>query len=184
MTAREQLLAACLQPFEGTFKNGERANNKLIFDKLSSDNPELYERVVKQLSNFALQAEADFVVPVPDGARQLARDVAAQSDSTFIDLIKDTDQDIMDFASDDDRQRCLNQMRGVIVEDVFNRFTNTRKVLDIPIIAERAVLAAAIFDRGHPYTRNELFIDHRAIATQYIPALLTPEHPAWEYLYG
>lgn len=179
------LLAACLQPYEGTFAGGQQANNKLDCEILET-HPTLREAVVKSMMSAVMRHKPDFVVGVPRGATWLAEAVAEEQDIPVVrlDYRQGDPEKHMFYKTVNDAHRSVTYERGVLVEDVFNRFTNTRRALAVAGLAVRIVAAEAIVDRGYPDERQALPIPASARIVRPIPAVITPDSPLFRYIQG
>jgi hypothetical protein len=167
-----KLIQTCLKQYKGSFANGEQANNKLDLETLPKRDPELYNYSVRRLGKLILPYDVDFIVPVPNGACGLARDVADSIGVIYVPLVKRKDDSIA--CKDEGAELSLaDGVVGAVVEDVFNKFTNTKKVLSVPGLASKIVVAVALFDRGDPSQREEpQDVAIESLAGRYIPANL------------
>lgn len=182
MDFREEILATCLSRYEGKFAGGDRANNKLDMERIY-DNPELFEEVVKKLGQAAMEHDPEFVVGVPDGAIRLADAVALRCDLYSVHLKKTgSDKGKVEFKDSfvDGEVMCGSLRRGVLIEDVFNTFTSTRRVLAIPELSKKVVAAEAIWDRGND-PRDEPDIPTRALIKEPIPSILPTDSRLWSF---
>lgn len=179
----EDIFSACLRPYAGNFAGGQQANNKLECEILEH-HPVLREVVVDQMGLAVMRHEPDFVVGIPRGATWLAKAIAKEKGLAVVRLDYESEdpQKNMYFYSAADEEVCRNGSRGVIVEDVFNRFTNTRRALAIEGLASRIVAAEAIIDRGDTSSRKELLIATDARIKKHIPSMLTPGSALWKYI--
>jgi hypothetical protein len=181
MTIRERILATCFDRYEGTFANGETANNKLDGEK-AQYNHVLRPMITRRLAKLVLRHNPDFVVAVPTGANWLARDIAEQHDLALVRLRRDPrNRERMEFYGSGDKEACEAYERGVLLEDVINRFTNTHRALRIPLLRQKIVAEAAIWDRGPKEDREEPGFPYEALIDEPIPALLPADSSLWEY---
>lgn len=180
---RDVILTECFERYTGIFAGGEEANNKLDLEKIQH-HPELRQRVVGALGRIVNLYGPDAVLPVPNGAIWLGEDLAEQHGLACIHLRKDAATGAMDFLTKEEEKRCMDMRRLFIVEDAFTRFTNTWRVLRTNFVARRAVVAAAIWDRGVVTEREQPFIPTHSLLTEHIPAQLPPDSPLWEYADG
>lgn len=176
----EDILQACLEHYDGVFKGGEQANNKLNIEKLGEDK-DIADRVVKSMGRIVLEYEPDFLTAVPSGGDWLARRIAKDIDVTFVQLKKLPRLGKISFFNSAASMSCRKRSRGVIIEDVFNKFTSTNMVLDITMIEERAEAAVAVWDRGNLMERQPLVIPARALITRHIPAVLPEDDSTWGF---
>ena len=181
MTIRERILDTCFDRYAGTFANGEAANNKLDGEKVQY-NHVLRPMITRRLAKLVLRHNPDFVVAVPAGANWLARDIAEQHDLALVRLRRDPrNRERMEFYSSADRENCESYERGVLLEDVINRFTNTHRALLIPTLRQRIVAEVAIWDRGPKEDREEPDFPYEVLIDEPIPALLPADSSLWEY---
>lgn len=181
MNLRHEILKNCFGRYEGAHASGEGANNKLDLERIK-DNQDLTDFVVRALSKNVLEHNPEFVVGVPDGATWLAGKVARRADLYLVHLKREgKDRTAVRFETWADKDAiCEPLSRGVLIEDVFNRFTNTIRSLAIPEINKRIVAAEAIWDRG-VQPRKELYLPHRALIEEPIPAVLPEDSELWRY---
>lgn len=182
MNLRERILETCFSAHEGEFAGGEAANNKLNLELIRGDH-KLTGFIIQALSKNALEHNPEFVVGVPDGATWLADKIALRCGLYSVHLKKnEQDGTKLEFAHDsvDREMTCEPLSRGVLVEDVFNRFTSTRRALAIPVIRDRVVAAEGIWDRGcEPRETPDLPI--RALVEYPIPAMLPDSSALWAF---
>ena len=137
------------------FAGGAKANNKL---KLGSEevlqaNPVLHDWIVADLTKLALPYEPDFVVGVPEGASGYANAVSGRlsreldKDIYSVKLTKLPDRTVV-FANEVEENTASMLTRGILIEDVINTRSSTKKALDLGSFATQVVAVAAIFDRG------------------------------------
>ena len=177
---RDEILNSCFAPYEGTFASGAPANNKLDMEHLLVGS-NAYNTVVRSIGALATIYQPDFCVGVPDGGTGIAMHVANHMEIGWYPLMRsDDDPSTIVFEYEEDEDHCQEKTRGLIVEDVFNRFTSTKRVLQIPPIALRAVVAVAVWDRGMPAEREALSIPTKAVIEEHIPAQLPGDSPLWE----
>lgn len=178
---RERILAACFERYEGTFANGEKANNKLDGEKIRF-NHVLRPMVVRRIGKMVLAHNPDFVVAVPSGANWLAKDIAETYDIGLVRLMKNPKnrQKLM-FRTHAERAELEKYEKGVLIEDVINRFTNTRKVLALPGMFDRIIAEVAVWDRGLPEQRTEPGIPYEALIVEPIPAMLPVDSELWSF---
>lgn len=177
---REDILHECFGPYEGIFKGGDEANNKLDLE-IMQHVPHLRKKAATSLGLIVMQYDVDGIVSVPYGADWLGEDIAEEQGLTHIQLRKthgDTEMDYLDYLM---RIRGLRSKRLAIVDDCFTKFTNTRLALQVKGVSDRAVVAAAVWDRGLIFDRKALGIPVRALLTEHIPAQLPADSPLWEY---
>ncbi len=178
---RERLLQNCFDQYEGNFRNGDPANNKLDFEKIKSNWP-LRHEVIRHLGRSVLLHNPKFVVGVPDGGTWIAEDLARKLDIVHIELSKhNVSKDIVGFASAHNRVNCLRLDRGVLVEDVLRTLTSTAGVLNMPEMKGRIVAVEAIWDRGDPVSRQKIAVGQNALIVEHIPAQLAPNSDLWQY---
>lgn len=177
---REGILQKCFRREDTLFSSGETANNKINMELLVS-NSDLTDEVVRRLGRLVSREAADFVVGVPNGANWLAELVADRTRMHLMLLHSDADKTI---SFEDSASRVLAErsgLRGVLVEDVFNRFTATRRVLDFEPVGANIVSAVSVWDRGDPSKRQDLEIPYASLITEHIPEHVLPESELWIY---
>ena len=182
MDLREEFLRTCFEPFDGEFASGKKANNKIEAENIYDHN-ELFEAIALRLGQAVLEHNPEFVVGVPDGATKLADAVALRCDLQAVHLKRTgPNREKMEFKDNflDREVICRPLSRGVLIEDVFNEFTNTRKSLAIPELSERIVAVVGILDRG-PRRRQEPAVPCRALIRKRIPNELWRYSRMWKY---
>lgn len=178
LNLRQEVLKTCFGRDDTYFSSGAKANNKLDIELLQ-DNEELKQIVVQGLSKFVLGHNPEFVVGVPDGATWLADAVATRTGLHCVHLKRNKAQ--TEFATDVDRDLiCEPLSRGVLIEDVFNKFTQTRRALVIPELKARIVAVEAVFDRG-TLPRQNPSKPHHALLKEHIPAQLPEDSELWQF---
>lgn len=181
MMVRERILTTCFDRYDGTFANGEVANNKLDGER-AQYNHVLRPMIVRRMGKLVLRHKPGFVTAVPAGANWIARDVSEQYDLALVRLRRDPRKPgRIVFDSPKDKEICESHGRGVLIEDVINRFTNTHRVLQIPALKQRIVAEVAMWDRGPKGDREEPDFPHEALIDEPIPALLQDDSPLWEF---
>lgn len=182
MSLREEILATCFSRYEGEFADGDQANNKLDMEKIY-DNPELFEEVTLRLGQVAMEHDPEFIVGVPDGATRLA-DAVASYCGLFSAHLRRTgsNKDKVEFKDNflDGKVICGSLSRGVLVEDVFNKFTSTNRVLAVPELSERIVAVEAIWDRGSD-PRSKPDVPARALIKEHVPSILPADSRFWGF---
>lgn len=179
---REPILERCFQRYDGPpFASGETANNKINIEKIQDDLL-LRGRIIRTLGKKVMAHNPTFVSAVPNGANWIAEDITEYYNIPFVRLKRNIeDPTKFEFNSREDRELCQSLDDGVLIEDVINKFTNTRRALAIPSIGKRIVAVEAILDRGLPSERTEPGIPYNALITNPIPAILPPDSPLWVY---
>lgn len=178
---REQVLRQCFDRYDGQFASEDYANNKLD-GELIKDNPPLRSMVGRRLGKRVMKHNPEFVVAVPYGADWEAADVGEQKDLPVVRLKRNSlDKNRFEFKSLGDKALCMTLDIGVLLEDVFSKFTNTRRCLAIPELGNRIVAVEAVWDRGFPEEREELEIPHDALITEPIPRMLPEDSLYWKY---
>lgn len=170
-------------PWEGTYAGGEVGNNKLECDLLAT-NPSLREIVIEEMTAATMRHEPDFVVGVPRGANWLAEAIGERTgiQAVYLDYRDSDPQKRMFYRRVKDATLCASLERGVVVDDVFNRFTNTRRALMVEGMQARIVAAEAIIDRGDPDARESLMIPTDARIKHPIPPQITAASSLWKYI--
>lgn len=173
---RKQILEICFELPETpiTFAAGQSANNKLDAERIEH-NRGLRDLIVPAMGDLALEYRPDFVIGVPNGATWLSDAIAVEIDC-YPAHLKRVEDGSMDYESESiDWELVVSPLtRGVLVEDVFNRFTNTRRALAVPRLAPKIAGVIAVWDRGvdHP-DRQAPSQPHQALISEHIPETLT-----------
>lgn len=177
---QKSILKTCFLKCETRFASGQKANNKLDLERIATD-PHLRKKVVEEIASITKVYNPDFVVGVPQGANWLAADVAFRLDIQKVVLSKNPSTNTMSFATNEDKLKCQKLSHGIIIEDVFSRYTNTRRVLKIPQVANRIVAAISIWDRGLDNGREPLSIKAESLIKLNIPSWLSADSELWRY---
>lgn len=150
-----------------TYASGRQGNNKLDIEICK----EIYgvRQDIKQLlGRIAGRYEPEFIVGVPNGANWLAYDVASYLGVPFVKLQKYDDGSI-DIHCQRSAANAYSHKSCVVVEDVFNQFTNTRKTLAVPPIGKKTQAVIGVWDRGDAVVRQELNVPVHSLIRHYIP---------------
>lgn len=176
----EELIKVGLTHYEGTFSDGQSANNKLdlSYQRLSV-HPKLFRRIVLGLCEIADPYKPEFTVGNPDGATGIAGAVALEMDVYCLHLAKTTDKSI-DYATSIDEFSASQLKSGVIIEDVINRRSTTERVLRLPNLAEKISAVIGIFDRGLPGEARHIDKPVHALATLPIEPTIPLNSPIWQ----
>jgi len=183
---REGFLATCLVGGADerlVLSDGTVANNKVIAERMQAD-PDLAAEMVHRIGGLVMQHDPQFIYGVPSGGTWLAIEIAKQHDISVVTLTRDrADKNKFTFKHPDiDRDLILaNLERGVLVEDVFRTFKNSRAALAIPGLAEKTVAAKALLDRLEP-GRLGLSVPHAAVIEEYIPIQINTDSQYNRYL--
>jgi hypothetical protein len=184
---RERLLDVGFGSYEGSFADGQSANNKLELDyAMLSKHPELCNEVVTRLTDLAEIFNPQFIMGVPDGATGFAAAVAArirlQRKIYNPVLTKDGTTQAIDYRGSMDRSLVMALSTGVLIEDVLNRRSTTERVLRISGLAPKITTVIGIFDRSLPEERIDVGKPVYRLAAQEIPAVLTADSELWNRL--
>jgi len=174
----DYFLVHCFDRADKIFASGRQANNQVDLELLADD--PVAHALVRRLGTVIMDSQPDFLVAVPNGARWMTRILCRELSLPEIMLSKDEHRDIS-YANEGEAARITEFDNGVIVEDLFNRYTNTRKVLALPGMGERIVGACALMDRGSPADREALAIPTSVLVHTYIPEQLPPDSAYWKY---
>lgn len=182
---RDPILDEFLYPHDGTFASGVPANNKLDLDgkRVISQDPRLFELIVRRLVVVVEEYEPDLIVPVPNGANLYAQRVARALGLGCRCVILSKDQSTRGIVVSSANQEVIDAAKSIVVlEDVANRFTNTRLLLDA--LAKPVGAVVAVFDRGDPSSREPLPADtpFKALAAETIDPIITPTSPQYRRL--
>lgn len=175
---KSYVLGRCFGRDDKVFASGVRANNKIDIELLADD--PVGHRMVHALGGVIRRYRPDFLVPVPNGARWITAMLSEELSVPEVFLEKHNDRTIH-YPNPEEMERVLGFRRGVVIEDLLNRYTNTRKVLALPGMAERIVAAAALMDRGDPAVREPLTIPAYALVSEPIPEQLPVDSVYWSY---
>ncbi len=161
--------------FAGDPEGTEKANNKLNFDKLFK-NPTALRKVARFLGSVAALYEPQALIGIPEGGENLAEAVNLYSEITLPLVLLDKDEEnsthehkLFTFRDFNDQDLLDSVKRVVIVEDVFNKFTNTRGVLEVEDVLGKTVGVVAVWDRGIHPSRIPVPVPHEALVQEYIP---------------
>jgi hypothetical protein len=184
----EPLLDLGFKRQDTIFSGGKTANNKLHLDDetLEKDNW-LKEQVVQTLGKIALEFQPDFIAGIPKGASKLGIRVAKEVSRHSEHIVKPValrkkeygDLKFFDYESQHDFNTVLACQRGIIVDDISNEFTNTRKVLSIPGLRQKTVAVLSIFHRGPAEARESLEVPSLSVVEHYIPPQLEQDSLLW-----
>lgn len=182
---RDRLLQVGFRRYEDSFASGLQANNKLDLSyEALHPHAELLAEVIQRLGELATEYQPDLIVPVPNGANGIGSNVAMKLNIEAACLIKntwDTTQGI--YYGNGSAQAINEHERIILVEDVINGLTSTRRVMALPGITERLVSVIGIWDRGDPQTRLVLprGVVLQAIIQEPIAPMLPESSKLWEY---
>ncbi len=175
---RKDILGLCFDRYDGTFADGQEANNKLDLE-LVKQLPSLAALVSYKMATMVVSHNPDLLVSTPKGADWLTRRVAGRLGVAA--LILNKNETTKEFTYSEDGEETVAQSdRLVIVDDVLNRLTNTGKVYALPGIAEHAVAIAGIWDRN-PSRETKVPIPTEAIIVEEIPDMLPASHSLWNH---
>ncbi|HSX30461.1 MAG TPA: hypothetical protein VLE99_00910 [Candidatus Saccharimonadales bacterium] len=177
---RTGILRNCFGPYDGTHASGDWSNNKLDLELLENCR-ELAALAVTGLAQIIRPYKPDLLIPVPNGANWLARELRLRLGVDVMELSKDDETKQMS-TKPNLEALYADTCRLVVVEDVPNSFTNTRNVLALPWIAARTVLAVVgVWDRGDAAMREPLPVPCKAVISEHIPRVLSAGAEYWRY---
>jgi orotate phosphoribosyltransferase len=158
-----------------TLAANQQANNKLDLAPIEHDQS-LRGLIIPALGDLVLQHEPEFVIGVPTGGTWLADAVANEINCYSAHLKRDEQRNMSYEDQEVDWGMTVSSLsRGVLVEDVFNRFTSTRQALAVPGLNERVVAIIGIWDRGVGHTdRQAPAQPHQALITDHIDEMMLP----------
>lgn len=171
-----ELLKATFCREEYVQASGQPANNKFIVERLRGSR--LQAPVIGALGAMATHYSADLLLAVPSGGDWLAEETSYGTGIPYATLWKDEDKSFI--VPPDAAEDIAASTRIVVVDDILNMLTNTRKTLALPGVAERAVAAIAVIDRG-PVDRPRLDIPAEAILRMPVEPQLPANHELWQY---
>lgn len=151
-----------------TYASGRQGNNKLDIETCKNIY-KVRQDLKFRLGAIAIKYKPEFITAVPNGANWLGRDVAHYAGLPFVELKKYDDGSI-DIHCQREAVTAYQLGSCVVVEDVFNQFTNTRKTLAVPPIGDKARAVIGVWDRGDPVHRVALPLPVHSLIKEYIPA--------------
>lgn len=174
--------------FSGDEPAAPPANNKLNFDRLFMCPDEL-RIVVHHLGRVVHSAGPDALIGIKSGGEKLAEEINNRPEFPALPLIrldKDPEQSTVQkksfVPSTPEDIELLNEAESiVIVEDVFNKFTNTLGVLAVKGVLEKTRLAVAVWDRGLHPSRLPLPVPSKALVAEHIWRVLRPADDLFYY---
>lgn len=174
-----QLLRVGFRRYDGTFAGGQKANNKteLDYDTLAR-HPRLLDRVVELMCEEAESYNPDFFVGVPDGATNLAGRVAREYGAYHVSLRRVSKEE-MGYKTEIDRSSIAHLGDGVLIEDVLNQLTNTRRALMVEGLDPKILAVIGILNRGMPGEQQPISKPIHSLVTRSIPAILPPSDELW-----
>jgi orotate phosphoribosyltransferase len=175
---RDYFLEKCFVRDDKVFASGIQANNKIDMERLAND--PVAHALVERLGGLIVVQRPEFLVAVPNGASWMTAILCNQLSIPEVQLTKHQDRSV-DYLNAEEATKVLSYEQGVLIEDIFNRFTNTRKVLSLPGMSERVVAVTALMDRGEPSIREPLEIPHFVLVHEPIPEQLPPDSVYWKY---
>jgi hypothetical protein len=181
MTLRERILNQCFDVSEGAIE----PNNHLDIRRIRED-IKLRQEVIEQLSlGIVKQYSPEFIISAPNEGPWLADAIAVRHglDSVHLTARKDNanSEERIAFEGGIDEVMCKYLIRGVMVASVLNRFEVVNKALAVQEVGSKVIAAAAVWDRGNSATRKPLLIPVTTLVEEYIPDIVTPDSPLWQY---
>lgn len=173
------LLRTCFERYDGRYASGATANNKLVYENIRT-NPWLESRLYDSLEILVSYHKPDMLVANPTGANRIGIELAWRLGTALLLLSKDTATKALGFL-DDEAQNVYTASRIIIVEDVINSLSTTRRTMALPGIAERTVACIDAIDRGDRRNRPDLGIAVEAVVRMPIPAVLPEDDNLWKY---
>ena len=175
---RTQILRTSFGRYDGSLASGAHANNKLDLEQIQNKRC-LRRRVANGVAELVLPHNPQMIVAVPDGANQLGADVAAILRVPAYKLRKDPHT--KEFSYLPGVQRAVRTLgRVVLIDDVFNRLTNTNKALALPDMTEHVVVLAGIWDRN-PHRTNVPDVPLEVLISEEILEELSDDSPLWSF---
>ncbi len=172
---RKLILENCFEMYEEpiTLSAGDQADNKLELEQIR-DISAVRELVVPALADLAMRHQPEFIIAVPNGANWLADAVAIETDCYVAHLHKDSNGKI-DYEDEfiDYEETVSRLERGVLLEDVFRTFRNTRASLAVKGLQDKIKGVVAIWDRAPNQERTAPHTPHVALISEHIPEMLT-----------
>ncbi|MGC1177128.1 MAG: hypothetical protein WA843_03595 [Candidatus Saccharimonadales bacterium] len=188
MALREEVLQACFTRNDSgkPLAAGQPANNKLELENIESLS-ELRAVVVRKIGELVMPYDPEFVIGVPYGAIWIADAIAKEYGIEYAPRLKargtaSGKQMQYDNEFVDGEVIVRNLSRGVLVEDVFNHFTNTRRALAVPGLSEKIVGIVGIWDRGVSHENRETPTQpYQALVTEHIDEMLAETSELWRF---
>ncbi|MBI1857343.1 hypothetical protein HY003_04120 [Candidatus Saccharibacteria bacterium] len=169
------------------FASGKKGNNKLEIDHLFTPENSLRLKIIMHhLARITMRFEPDVLIGIPRGGEKLAEELVKQPElrGTSTAYLQKIDSDLgsksYDYKTEEDGYLIVGSSNIVIVEDVFNNFTSSRGVLEVPEVLERTRALVAIWDRGNHPSRPGVPVPYEALVTEFIPSNLNE----YDELYG
>lgn len=182
---QERLLDIGLEHYDGFFADDQPANNKLDLGyERVSQHSEVCDEVLYRMYHIARKHRynPDFIVGVPNGAIGYAARLAAMLEVDYNPhLRKDPNTKKLYYANDIDKDSVSRLQRGILVEDVLNRRSSTRRALRLPGLGPKTTAVIAVFDRGIPEERYAIDKPVHAVVARPIPAELPQIHALWQH---
>ena len=174
---QRKFLAATFEREDYIQANGAVSNNKFVIERLRGS--ELEPTVIEALGVMATGYQADLLLSVPSGGDWLVEAVSRDRGIQPA-YLKKNHKDKSFIVPPDTVETIVASKRIVVVDDILNMLTNTRKVLALPGVGEKAVAAVGVIDRG-PTDRPELAIPTIAVLRMEVPPVLPAKHDLWAY---
>lgn len=167
-----------------TFASGVQANNKLLFERLRTNDPAGYEWVLHQMGELIKPYGVQGLWGVPSGGQDIAVDLGQKLELPVVKLRKEPvaepGKKRFQYASEEDQKAAASIERLAGLEDVPNRFTSFLGALALGELAQHTRVLAGAFGRGAAHFRErvaaypvELLVD------EYIPDVLRPHDQFW-----
>lgn len=179
----DQLLEAGFRRYDGVFAGGQQANNKTELDyETLLRHPQLLNQVVELICEKAEPYKPDFFAGVPDGATGLAERVAQETGAYFVRLKRPSKTE-MSYATTADRDRVGCLQGGILLEDVLNRRTNTKRALDIEGLGPKILAVIGILDRSIPEPEDRKTIGKpvHSLVRRPIAPILPDDDELWRF---
>ena len=178
---RQDILRHCFGPHDGPLASGKYADNKLDLEGIPNSRW-LAVRVsaLSRVRVLGYDVLPSLIVPVPNGANWLGWNIAMSIGVDTVTLDKDPETRAV--SAQPDALGTIEEHKNIlIVEDVVNELTTTRKVIDVVGI-ERVLGVFCIWDRGDQDTRPGIGAKVDALIQEHIPLTLPDDSPYRQYL--
>jgi hypothetical protein len=157
--------------------SGAPANNKFEIGRLQGS--PLQATVIEALGSLATDHRGDLLLSVPTGGDWLVQATSRATGIPYKTLSKSEDRSFLALPAA--AQAIAESRRIIVVDDILNMLTNSRKVLEITGVEERSVAAIGVIDRG-PRDRPELDIPTQAVLRMPVDPLLHERDSLWQYV--
>lgn len=179
------MAGVALEAGKFTDADGKTIYNRLNFDRLFASQLHL-QTVVRGLSELVTVCSADLVIGAPGDDQRLAEEVANRDRTMQLDIAylkervdpNSPGSKLYAYATDADQELVLAKEKLVVIAGEFDfGFTAVKRVLAVPGVADKAIAAIAVWDRGGTPGRIKLpaGVKDDALFRRVVHKLMTPE---------